>query len=917
MTARKAFDYSGERARQVSFPLGGIGTGSIGLSGGGRLVDWEILNRPAKGITNGISHFAVRAERDGRVIDARVLNGPYLGDRTGDFPADTSRNFGFGARRDSLAGMPHFAENTFTGRFPTAELRFTDARFPGPVDLLAFNPFIPLDERDSSMPVAMFGVRFHNPGPDAIDYTAVGVIGHGLRPPTAGSLVTRDGLTGVRVVTVDATPSEPEYAELVLATDAADTSHQVHLYRGHWFDALEVYWKDLGTPGRFAPRDYGSSDLAPGMGRNRDSGLVAAHVRVPPGESRVVRFVIAWYAPTFRKYWVSPVWHFRQASGATGEWPNWYATEWPSADAVAGEALARWDELETDTLRFRDVLYGSTLPEPVIDAAGANISILKSPTALRLEDGTFYGWEGCHPAAGSCEGSCTHVWNYAQALPFLFPSLERSMREADYAHNLDEIGGMSFRLSLPLGTHYRTERPCADGQFGGILKLYRDWKLSGDLEWLRSIWPLAKRSLEYAWSPDNLDRWDPDKTGVLWGRQHHTLDMELFGPNAWLTGFYLGALKAAAAMADALGEPDAAAEYRAIHERGRAWVALHLFNGEYYVQHLDLSDRSVLRPFTATEAQLGVLGDGVDHLYWSPEHRQLKYQLGDGVLIDQVLGQWHASLYGLGDVLDPDQVTSAVAAILRYNFQERLGDVVNPCRVFGLDDDSGTVIASWPDPERKPAVPVPYAQETMHGMEYAFGEMLMLTGRLADGVRVFAAVRDRYDGAARNPWNEIECGSNYARSMSSWGAVPVLSGFSFDAGAAHLGFRPRVRSGDRFRCLWSGPNAWGTIEITEGRATLAVLGGTLSLATLGLPLRGGEAIEVLLDGRPIEALAVGDIVRLGSQLELAAGAALTVRAESLTVRDLPDTEELERAARAPRSVDPAAPTGELVAGSTR
>ena len=174
------------------------------------------------------------------------------------------------------------------------------------------------------------------------------------------------------------------------------------------------------------------------------------------------------------------------------QWPNWYATEWPSATAVAREALARWDDLEAETLRFRDALYGSTLPEPVLDAAGANISILKSPTALRLEDGTFYGWEGCHPAAGSCEGSCTHVWNYQQALPFLFPALERSMRVADYAHNIDDAGGMSFRLSLPLGTHYRTERPCADGQFGGILKLYRDWKLSGDLEWLRGIWPLAR-----------------------------------------------------------------------------------------------------------------------------------------------------------------------------------------------------------------------------------------------------------------------------------------------------------------------------------------------------------------------------------------------------------------------------------------
>ena len=190
---------------------------------------------------------------------------------------------------------------------------------------------------------------------------------------------------------------------------------------------------------------------------------------------------------------------------------------------------------------------------PVLDAAGANLSILKSPTTVRLEDGTFYGWEGCHPAAGSCEGSCTHVWNYQQALPFLFPALERSMRTADYKYNLNAAGGMSFRMSLPLGTGNETERPCADGQFGNVMKTYRDWKLSGDEAWLRGLWPAVKRSIEYAWSPDNADRWDPEQTGVLWGRQHHTLDMELFGPNSWLTGFYLGALAAAKEMAEALG----------------------------------------------------------------------------------------------------------------------------------------------------------------------------------------------------------------------------------------------------------------------------------------------------------------------------------------------------------------------------
>jgi non-lysosomal glucosylceramidase len=891
MTGFAPFDYSGERSREVSFPLGGIGTGCIGLSGGGRLIDWEILNRPNKGVTNGVSHFAVRAEQDGRVLDARILNGPYLGNRTGDFPADTSRNFGFGARRDSLVGMPHFARNTFEGRFPVASLRFADERFPGSVDLVAFNPFIPLNDRDSSMPTAMFEITCANPTANPIDYTVVGVLGHGLHPPTRAERMSSPGASGIRIFTDEPDLGSPDYAELALATDSPSFSRQVHLYRGHWFDSLEVYWKDLQKVGQFAERDYGTSDTAGGMGRNRDGSLVAAHVRVAPGESGSARFVIAWYAPNFRKYWVTPVWHFRHASGAQGQWRNWYAKEWSGSVQIANEALARWDELKGATLTFRNALYQSTLTTPVLDAAAANLSILKSPTTLRLEDGTFYGWEGCHPNAGSCEGSCTHVWNYQQALPFLFPALERSMREADYTYNMDQDGGLSFRLGLPLGTQNSTERPCADGQFGGVLKLYRDWKLSGDTDWLRRLWPRVKKSIEYAWRPENKDRWDPDRSGVLWGRQHHTLDMELFGPNSWLTGFYLGALKAGAEMAEALGDVETAIEYRAIFEKGRAWVDSNLFNGEHFVQKLKLSDQSVLAPFAETEIAAGLLGDGVLQLYWSDEHKELKYQLGGGCLIDQTLGQWHADLYGLGEIFDPAKTVSSLNAIYRRNFMPNLADVCNPCRVFGLYDESGTVIASWPDLETKPAVPVPYAQETMHGMEYAFGQTLMQYGMIAEGIKVTAAVRDRYDGAKRNPWNEIECGSNYARSMASWGAIIVLAGFTFDAVRGHMGFDPKVRSGKIFRCFWSGLGAYGVVEVSDGSMTISIIGGALSLVTLGLPKAAAEVSDVAVNGRSF-AFKVADGRLRFSLLRLKAGDRLQVMSPAMTVAGLPDVAEL-------------------------
>ena len=95
---------------------------------------------------------------------------------------------------------------------------------------------------------------------------------------------------------------------------------------------------------------------------------------------------------------------------------------------------------------------------------------------------------------------------------------------------------------------HRSTFACVDGQMATVIKTCRDWKISGDTDWLRENWDTVKRILSYAWDERNEHEWDRDRDGVLEGRQHHTLDMELFGPNTWLNTFYLAALAAAAAM---------------------------------------------------------------------------------------------------------------------------------------------------------------------------------------------------------------------------------------------------------------------------------------------------------------------------------------------------------------------------------
>ena len=831
--------YTGDRLSQISFPLGGIGSGCIGLAGSGRLIDWEIFNRPNKGSINGYSHFAVKAERDGRLLDARVLNGDLASEHTGELTDGAAERFGFGPQRGRMAGAPHMEEVTFRGEFPLAHLTFASAAFPGAVAMTAFNPFIPLNDRDSSIPAAMFEIRVCNTDSEAVRYTVamslsnpapVGASRNAFERAAGGAGAT-DSPAALKLSRTGAAQDDPARGDLCVATDAgssgADVWAQECWFRGAWFDCLEVFWREFAAPGPMPERRYGHGEAAAGRVRfeTGDTGTLGASFDLAPGAERGVRFVISWNYPNFAKYWQSRSEDHPPAHPPT--WKNYYATLFDDSAASACYALRHWDRLHGDTLRFKEALYGSSLPPAALEAAAANLAVLKTPTCLRLTDGSFYGFEGLRPDQGCCEGSCTHVWNYAYALPFLFPKLERSMRDLDFTYNQRPDGGMTFRLRLPLGDQRSPFRPCADGQFGGVIKTYRDWKICGDTNWLRRHWPAVKKSIEFAWAETNEDRWDADRDGVLEGRQHHTLDMELFGPNSWLTGFYLGALKAGAEMAEHLGEADTAAEYRRLFERGRQWVDRHLFNGSWYHQQIDVRDRSILERFLPADPD-------VIATYWNEEAGEIKYQIAEGSEIDQLNAQWHANLCGLGDLFDPAQRRTALRSLYRNNFKSTMRDFFNACRIYCMNDEGGLVISDWPQGAYRPVVPLPYAGETQNGYEYQAAILMIQEGLVDEGLTAVAAIRDRYDGARRNPWNEFECGSNYARSMAAWSLIPTFSGFEYDMVHGMIGFDP-LQPAAGYRTIWSLDSGWGTFALAPDRLVLTVLAGKLTLSSLRVP----------------------------------------------------------------------------------
>ena len=838
--------YSNDKTKEISFPLGGIGSGGIGLAGNGHLIDWEIFNHPDKGRYNGYSHFAIKAERDGHVVDARLLQGDYQGSAMGvmaqrDRLSKKHTGFGCGPNSEMMAGMPHFAKVDFNGEFPFANLSFQDEHFPGEVKLVAWSPFIPDNEDDSSLPLACFEWEITNTSNDNLDYTLSCSLQNMSSESETYNTYHQHGDKHIISLTQSHWDnSDPRFGELAMMTTGGNISYQEYWFRGSWFDNLSIFWRDFCKPGKLINRQYSTGGKA-----EQDCSTLASHIHIPAGESKRVKFYLSWYMPTTWNYWQK--WYNKETlelvryEDYNGEptWRNYYATQFDSAIHVLNYAFKHAERLREMSQKFHHALHSSSLPPVVLEAISANLAVLKSPTCLRLEDGSFYGWEGNLDNIGSCEGSCVHVWNYAQALAFLFPRLSRSQRDLNQKFNLRSSGSLNFRLMLPLGSAVSDFRACADGQFGEIINIYRDWLICGDKQWLQEKWPAIQKMLAFAWSTENDDLWDPDAQGILTGRQHHTLDMELFGPNPWLTGIYLAALQAGILIAEILGDKEKCQEWEHILNNGLSKIDELFFNGEYYQQKIDLTDKTLLSPYCREHETTWNNDSGnIYDLYWNDELQQIKYQLGDGCHIDQLMGQWLADLCSMQPVFPVKNAKLALNAIWENNFRS-MRDHTNPCRNFALNDEKGTCICAWPD--KQPKIPIPYAEEMMTGFEYQAASQMITYGLLAEGVEMVEAIRERFNGHNRNPWNEFECGSNYARSLASYGLLIAWSGFRFDMGKHAISFNPVDQKLREQSYFWSLSGGWGVAQFTPAEFVLTVLGGQLNVQKVGLALHKNVA----------------------------------------------------------------------------
>jgi len=825
--------FTGRQLAMLAMPLGGVGAGSISLGGRGQLRDWEIFNRPDKGRSPEYAFASIWAQTPARkpvahVLEARLLP-PYEGPD------------GLGSK--NAPGLTRLENATFTAEFPIAHIDFHDARLPVSVSLDAFSPFIPLDAEESGLPVAILRYRARNsgiaPATVSIAWTIENPIGAHYQDPAQRhpgekrAIEYRESgpIQGLLMSNPGMPADNPEAGAFALC--AVKPEGKLTYLRGwpnaKWWTSPLLFWDDFSADGQ----------LGPEAAQTKPIGSLCLQQEIAPGAEASYTFLLAWHFPNRTPAWSG--WDAPKGDEHTiiG---NHYAVRFPGAWQAAEYAAAHLPDLEARTRRFVAAMRDSTLPAGVRDAAMSTLSTLVTQTCFRTADGEFHGFEGSADHNGCCFGNCTHVWNYETATQHLFPTLARSLRKAAFGYSQDDQGGMHFRQMLPDGKA-RFGWAAADGQMGQIIKTYLDWRLSGDTAWLRDLWPRVQRAVAFAWIPGG---WDSQRRGVMDGVQHNTYDVEFYGPNPLCGIYYLGALRSAEEMARALGDTESVANYHNLFAAGSKWTDDNLFNGHYYIQKVRGIPKSEIAP--ATVGDMGAE---------NPEKPE--YQVGDGCLLDQLMGQYLADVAGLGDLVDPAHIRETVRSLYQFNYKRQLYEHECVQRTYVLNDESALVVCDYGNGKR-PEVPFPYFAEAWTGLEYQAAATMIFAGMVREGVEAFENSRRRYDGERRNPWDEAECGHHYARAMSAWSGLLALSGFRYHGADKVATIMPRINMGlSKFVCFWSAASAWGTFtyaaDSIRRRVSLAVTEGSLPLRSVALTPGPKSSPSASLNGKTLTLVA--------------------------------------------------------------
>ncbi|MGJ8743551.1 GH116 family glycosyl-hydrolase [Polaribacter sp.] len=814
--------YDQDHIQKIKMPVGGIGTGTISLTGRGSLEDWEIMNRPAKGFNPTLENWGpAKVKGPFFVIFMEDKNGEKQTRLLEGTPDESYYEGAWGATSNNH-GLPRFGKAEFKTAYPFGQTFLSDKNLPVEVVVGAFNPLIPGKVDESSIPMVILNYKVKNTSNKDIKIALAGTIQNfigfdgvrGKAIKNANTIVEKNGVKGIHYTSNGVDPKSEQWGTMsFVSLNDGETSYRTAWQpkTSRWDKKRLDFWDDFSADGVLEKRENKKA--------NAPMGSLAVKTTLKAGEEKNFKFLISWHFPN-RQTWDKP--GFQKLIKATVG--NYYTTKYKDSWDVISKTLPRLEVLEKETKSFVTTFIESDIAEEVKEAALFNLAHLRTQLAFRIKSGHLLGWEGLFDTRGSCFGSCTHVWNYEQTLAFLFGELSKTMRDVEYGYATDDDGLMSFRVYLPLSEGQKWGKAAADGQMGSIMKFYRDWQLSGDDAFLKQHWAKVKKSLEFCWIPGG---WDADKNGVMEGSQHNTMDVEYFGPNPQMGFWYLGALKASAEMANYVGDQKFAKTCKNLYNQGSTWMDENLFNGEYYVQHIQppMSRDNVAPSLMDVATKKGETD------LTSPD-----FQLGNGVLVDQLVGQVFSHIVGLGYLGKEENIKKTMKSIKKYNYVDNMASHANFHRSYALGDESALLMAAYPN--GRPEKPFPYYTEVMTGFEYTAAIGMLQEGLTEDGLLCIRNIRARYDGKKRSPFNEAEAGHHYARSMMAWAGILATTEFHYSAVEKSMSFTSKPGT-----YFWSNGYSYGTCLVQNKQAELTVISGFLELNRFTLKGIGSKKLK--------------------------------------------------------------------------
>ena len=685
---------------------------------------------------------------------------------------------------------------SFRGAYPMATVDYLDPSLSVEVTLNAFSPFVPTRFSNSGFPATVMQWTVKNTSSDAVSVDFGGwlgnVVGCRKKALSASHLINR------RV-------AEKGFTALQCTAEGAQLKGKP--------DAGTMTLALLESNGTVVPQ-LSDDDLTAALFGNgkqeaklpaRKAGLtggVSMQFELKPGQSRTVNYLVAW--------------HFPNSNIPIPKSGRWYGAKYDDSLAVVRDLSKRFDVLEQTTKRWVETWYDSTLPYWFLDRVFANTSILASGSSHRAADGEFYGFEGVYQG----KGTCTHVWGYAQAPGRLFPELEIALREMVELNTKVGLDAKTGAIGYRRGGH-----DAVDGQACVILRTLLAHEMSADDAFLKRNWSSVKLAMNYL-----INHYDSDGDGLLSGSQHNTLDANWHGQVAWFCLLYNSALRASEKMALEMDDADFASRCRKLALKGRAKIEEKLFNGEYFIQ---ISDK----------------GPGTYN----------------GCSYYDALGQSWAYQLGLGDLVDSAKTRAYLDSVWKYNFTTDVGpwrEAYPKGRWYAMPGEGGLIGCTWPQGGADvlkigSGSFAAYNNESMNGFEYtATGLMMWHDQPWRAMAHTWYMHNDRYHGSKRNPWNEIEWGTHYSRSMASYGLLTAACGFEYHGPKGHLGFSPKLSPED-FKAPFVTAKGWGTFtqKTSNDKLTASILlrWGKLRIRTIALQSpQPVQSVEIRVAGQKIE-----------------------------------------------------------------